>query len=290
DRAVRIMGWGEGGIIRIPANERYQMRTDLLDHYYQQAQQEGKKVIAIVGSACSTSTGAYDDLEAIATFCQTKQLWFHVDGAHGAAVAFAPSFRSLIKGIEKADSVAMDLHKMLMTPALATALIFRNGQQSYRTFTQKAQYLFEQNDQAEWYNLARRTFECTKYMMSVKFYTLLRTYGTELFDEFVSKLYQSARQFARLLEEETDFEIATFPEANILCFRYLGSERGNYSLDDWNAQIRSKLIEEGTFYIVQTRLKKGLFLRVSVMNPFTSKADFETLIEHIRAISQKLAC
>jgi L-2,4-diaminobutyrate decarboxylase len=127
DRAARIMGWGSEGIIKVPCNARFEMRTELLEAYYQQARTEGKTVIAVVGSACSTSTGSFDDLEACADFCARHNLWLHVDGAHGAATVFSEKYRHLVKGIERADSVAMDFHKMLMTPSITTALVYKNG-------------------------------------------------------------------------------------------------------------------------------------------------------------------
>mgnify|MGYP001055750476 CR=1 FL=1 len=82
ERAVRIMGWGDAGVIKVPVDADFRMRTDLLQEYYQQAKAEGKEIIAVVGSACSTATGSYDDLEVLADFCEQNDLWFHVDGAH----------------------------------------------------------------------------------------------------------------------------------------------------------------------------------------------------------------
>ena len=104
-----------------------------------------------------------------------------MDGAHGGAAIFAPKYRHTVAGIERADSVVIDGHKMMMMPSITTALLYKDGTHSHTTFSQKADYLLVQSKEEDWYNLAKRTFECTKNMMSVQWYTLLKTYGPENF-------------------------------------------------------------------------------------------------------------
>ena len=89
DRAVRIMGLGEAGIVKIPTNGKYQADISKLEEVYNNAITEGKNIFAIVGNACSTSVGAYDNLEAFGAFAQKHNLWFHADGAHGGAAIFS---------------------------------------------------------------------------------------------------------------------------------------------------------------------------------------------------------
>jgi len=284
DRTARIMGWGEAGIIKIPVNDRFQMRVELLEEYFQNAVAKGIEVIAVVGSACSTSTGSFDDLEGIAAFCAKHNLWFHVDGAHGGASVFSEKYRHLVKGITLADSVVMDFHKMLLTPAVTTALIFKNGAHSYQTFNQKAQYLFAQASGPEWFNLARRTFECTKVMMGAKVYVLWRTYGTGVFDTFVTRMYDLGATFAALIRNHPDFELAVEPECNIVCFRYLGPG-DTESNNRLNARIRQAIVEEGHFYIVQTQLRGLTWLRVTLVNPGTDEGHLVKLLEKVVQLS-----
>jgi L-2,4-diaminobutyrate decarboxylase len=279
DRAARIMGMGSEGIIKIPTNEAFQMKTELLEKYYQEATQKGLKVIAIIGSACSTSTGSYDNLQEVGAFAQSKNIWFHVDGAHGGAVIFSEKYKHLVKGIELSDSVVIDWHKMLMTPALATALIFKNGDDSYETFHQKAQYLWANQTSQDWFNSGKRTFECTKYMMSVKIYAMIKTYGEEIFTEYVDYTHDLAKNFARMIETRPNFELALQPDSNIVCFKLVQEGK------DLNPQIRQRLLEEGKFYIVQTTLRDKFYLRVSLMNPLTKEKDLKELLDEVERIN-----
>jgi len=280
DRAARILGMGDDGIIKIPADDKYKMKTELLASLYQNATKRGYTVIAIVGSACTTATGSYDDLEGIAKFANQYNLWFHVDGAHGGAVIFSDKYKHLIRGIEQADSVIIDFHKMLMTPSLTTALIFKQAINSYQTFQQQASYLWENNNTHEWYNSSKRTFECTKLMMSIKIFTLVQTYGWEIFEANVDCLYDLGKTFAALIRADDAFELATEPETNIVNFRYIKTSKDQFN--NLNTQIRTRLIEDGKFYIVQTVLGKAIFLRCCFMNPLTSEVDLKALLSEIK--------
>ncbi|AHM58722.1 Pyridoxal-dependent decarboxylase [Flammeovirgaceae bacterium 311] len=282
DRAARIMGFGAEGIIKVPVNERFQMRTGLLEQYYQQAVSAGRQVICVIGCAGTTSTGSYDNLEAIASFSQKHNLWFHVDGAHGAPAAFSPQYKHLIKGIEKADSVVVDYHKMMMTPSISTALIYKRGSDAYKTFSQQAQYLWTEQASQEWFNGGKRSFECTKPMSVLSVYTIYRTYGEDVFRENVERLYGMAARLAALIKERAYFELAYEPECNIVCFRYLAE----VDLSRLNQEIRKLLVEEGRFYIVQTMLHGQLYLRVSLMNPKTGEDE---LLELLLKIEEKAA-
>jgi len=287
DRAVRIMGLGDAGIIKIPTNNEFQADVSQLEKIYNNAITDGKIIFAIVGNACSTSVGAYDNLEAIGKFAQKHNLWFHADGAHGGAAIFSKKYKPLIKGIELADSIIIDGHKMMMTAGLITALIYKNGENSYRTFHQKAHYLLE-NSEEEWFNLTKRTFECTKFNSVLEVYSLIKNFGVDIFDEYITCTYDLAREFAKLLEANSNFEIAHQPESNILCFRILKNGKTPSEINELNAKIRKQLLHDGKFYIVQTMLNDSIYLRVTLMNYLTKIELLEELIEEIMTISKEL--
>ena len=282
DRAARIMGLGAKGIIKVPARKDFSMDTSLLEPCYRKAIEKGIEPFAIVGSAPSTATGAYDDLKAISDFAKEKNIWFHVDGAHGGAVIFSKKYSHLAKGIENADSVTIDGHKMLLMPTITTALLFKNKWHAQHTFSQKADYLLDDNEEDQWYQSGRKTFECTKTMMSLHWYVLLKFYGKTLFDDYVTQQYDLAQEFAAMLDIDPNFELATSPQSNILCFRIFKKEKSDRELNQINAAIRGKLLEDGEFYIVQTKLRGVLYLRTTLMSPFTTGEHLRALIEKIK--------
>ena len=286
DRAAKIMGLGNKGIIKIPVNKNFALDPSQLETFYEQAQSEGLEVFAIVGSAPCTATGAYDDLQAIGSFAKSKNLWFHVDGAHGGAAIFSGKYRHLLQGIKQADSVVIDGHKMMLMPTITTALIYRNGMHALHTFSQKADYLLSEVEEAGWINSGKKTFECTKTMMSLHWYLLFKVYGKDLFEQFLTRQYDLAQDFWGILEAADDFEVAVRPMSNIVCFRYVQTGMPLEALDQLNAFIREESLKAGRYYIVQTRLKGRLYLRTSLMNPFTKLEDLKNLLSYLRNLAK----
>ena len=177
---------------------------------------------------------------------------------------------------------------MLLVPALASALVFRNASDSYRTFAQHAEYLFEDPDRPEWFNLARRTVECTKFMMGFKVFSVLVHHGPAAWDENVTRLHDLAQYFARQIIESDAFELLTQPQSNIVCFRYINCPVDR--VNDHNASIREYLLTEGRFYIVQTTIDGQLWLRVTIGSAHTGEHDLEALLKEIDAKFHSLAC
>ena len=285
-RAGKILGFGNG-VVKVPADENFQMDMKELDLLYRKFSSEKKIIIAVVASACTTSTGTYDRIEEIAGFCAERNIWFHIDAAHGGGVILSEKYKNLIAGAEKADSVVIDFHKMLLSPGLATGVSFKNNNDSYASFAQKAAYLWEKDGEKEWFNVGKRTIECTKKMMSLKIFIQLKIHGEELLRDYIESRYDTAKQFASLIKQNSDFELLTEPQSNIVCFRYIGDNSSDNQLDSLNSKIRRAMLEAGNFYIVQTLAKGKVYLRVTVMNPFTDETDFSGLIKEIRTHSVK---
>ena len=285
-RAVRALGWGDGGVLPVAVDERLRLRPDDLPRALAVAEAAGRRVIAIVASAGSTATGAFDPLPAIADVAEARGLWLHVDGAHGACAALSSRHRHLVAGIERADSVVWDAHKLMAMPALCTAVLYRDDASSYHAFAQDASYLFLGDDGGErpWWDLGLRTLECTKRMMSTILYASLRAYGVDLFRAYVDRTFALGRALAARVAAAPDFELALPPDANIVCFRYRPDPAlAGAELDLLQARIRQRCLERGHTYFLQTRLGGALWLRSALMNPLTEGRDLDELLATIRA-------
>jgi L-2,4-diaminobutyrate decarboxylase len=280
-RNVKIMGLGDESIVRVPYDSNYRMKVSLLEEYKKKAEDKGIKIVSVVANSCSTATGSYDDLNSIADFCEKHSLWMHADGAHGTGVLFSEKYRKKLNGLERADSVIIDFHKMLLVPGLNTMVLFKNGEKSYETFAQKASYLFKKTDENEWYNSAKRTLECTKSAMGVVAYTAIKYYGRSYYKEYIDSRYDLALSFAKMIRESQDLELAVDPDANIVCFRFATKGKTDSDLNIINAAIRDTIIKEGSFYIVQTELDGKLWLRTTLINPVTDDEDLRELIQRV---------
>ncbi|MBA2564436.1 MAG: aminotransferase class I/II-fold pyridoxal phosphate-dependent enzyme [Gemmatimonadetes bacterium] len=286
-RAIQIMGWGRAGLVPVPSDERFRLDPRALEPALRSARAAGRRVVGVVASACSTATGAFDPLEPIAEFCHAHELWLHVDGAHGAAATLSPRYRHLLAGVERADSLVWDAHKMMLMPALATAVLFRDGDRSHDAFAQQASYLFHgARPREDRFDVGLRTLECTKRMLALPLYAALSLHGTQLFADYVTSTFDLAATFADLLREAPDFELAVEPQSNIVCFRH--TPQGAGDLDALQAYVRRSLLEGGGFYVVQTRLPAGLFLRATLIHPFTTEADLLALMDEIRAVARRV--
>ncbi len=281
-RSAQIMGLGGRSVRTIATDGRYRMRPEALDDALLQAKREGTTVVAVVASAGSTATGAIDPLEAIADICQTHGAWLHVDGAHGGGAVVSDRLRMALRGIERADSVVIDAHKMLLAPALATLVVFRDGRRSFETFSQQAAYIFGGQDPTEtWYDLAQRTLECTKRMLGLQVYASLKVLGTEFFAGYVERMYDLGQTFGALLANRPHWELATAPEANIVCFRYAPPHIPD--ADAFQVRVREAIVQEGSYYLVKTALRGKTYLRCTLINPRTELSDLEALLQRVEA-------
>ncbi len=284
-RAVQCMGWGTQGAIAVDVDDAFHMTREAAEAALVAARARGIRVIAIVASCCSTATGSFDPLAELADLAKEQDLWLHVDGAHGASLALSPRYVGRIAGIHRADSVVWDLHKLMALPALNTAVLFRQGQRSYEAFAQEASYLFGSADpRDDWFDIGRRTLECTKRAMGTAAYLALQIHGTDLFRDNVERLLELTAEFAAMIDATPDFERAHDPEANILCFRHCphdGPQAGP-DLDAHQDNLRAQVLAAGRFYLVKTRLSGSTWLRVTLMNTATRSTDLQALLFALR--------
>lgn len=285
-RSAQVIGLGGKSVVPIPADEAFRMRVDELEKALRRAKADGRAVLAVVASAGSTATGAIDPLDRIADLCAEHGVWFHVDGAHSGAMVVSDRLRPRLKGIERADSVVIDAHKMMLMPALATLVIFKEGRRSFETFSQQANYLFAgQDPTGTWYDLAQRTMECTKRSLGLQVYGSLKTYGTAYFAAYIERMFELGQAFGRMVAARPHWELATEPEGNIVCFRYAPPALADP--EAFQLRVREAIVKEGSYYIVKTVLRGKTYLRVTIINPRTELGDLEGLLDRVEAFAVK---
>ena len=287
-RAAGIMGLGTDAVIKIACDADGRMDMAALELAHQQCISNQSTIIAVVANAGCTATGSIDPLQAIGEYCKAQQLWFHVDGAHGASALLSSQYKSQLNGIALADSVVWDGHKLMYMPAAISAVLFKNAQHSYAAFRQEASYLFQGNDhEEEAFNSSYRTLECTKRMMALKLWAAFCLYGTEGLGALVDEVFSKAQWLAKKIQAQTDFALLMSPQTNIVCFRYLR----DLALEDLNqhqVEIRKHIVESGAFHITQVKLDGKAWLRTTLMNPWTTESDLDALLGAVQQASKAI--
>lgn len=271
-RALSIMGMGKEAFVPMPVDENEVIITSALEEVYAQLKQDGKRVMAVVANACATSTGLFDPLEEMATFCKKHQLWFHVDGAHGAVALLSSKHRHKVKGIEQANSVIWDAHKMLRVPSLCTAVLYKDQTQMWNSFHQKGSYVFHE-DEVIGMDSMPFTVECTKSALGTKLFWSFALEGKEAIVSFIENSFQQARDLYRFLNAHEDFYCPYPPQSNILCFQYKPASIS----DQQQLALRYELINSGEFYITSCLMGGKRYLRTVLMNPLSNFDDYKAL-------------
>jgi L-2,4-diaminobutyrate decarboxylase len=279
-RAAGILGLGRQAVYELATDDRGVVLPDRLPEAWHRLAEDGRRAIALVANACSTALGLYDPLEEIASFCAEHGLWFHVDGAHGAGALLSAAERGKLRGVERADSLVWDAHKLLRTPTVCAAVLVRDARNLDRAFQQEASYLFHEKEQPG-YDFIHRTVECTKAGLGLRFFAVLAALGERGLQRYVERQFRLAREAFRLLGELPDFELAAEPESNILCLRLRGD-------DELQLKARARLLAEGSYYISTASHAGRRWLRLVLMNPDTELSDIRGLAERLRALGAEL--
>ncbi|MEU8204879.1 pyridoxal-dependent decarboxylase [Streptosporangium sp. NPDC049046] len=288
-RAAGVLGIGEGQIIRLPVDQAGRIRPELAGPALDEAYRRGLRPFCLVASAGTTSVGAFDPLEELAAVARRHGLWLHVDGAHGASLLLSDRHRHRLRGIEQADSLTWDAHKMLFMPSPCTLLFYRDGAAARGAFRQRASYVFdEEPDVYSAYDSADKNLECTKRPMIMPLWTVWSVYGPALFAQRIDQLCEVTRQAHRMLAAEPDFAVAHEPESNILCFRYLPDDLEPAIAHRLQLEIRNRIRGGGRFFISKVDIDKVAALRVVVMNHLIDAGHLTMLIDEIRDIGQRV--
>ncbi|MGC5013756.1 pyridoxal phosphate-dependent decarboxylase family protein [Streptosporangium sp. DT93] len=268
-RAAAILGLGERAVVPLEVDALGRIDVARLPEVLARVRRAGRRPMALVANACATGTGLYDDLRGVGEFCAANGVWFHVDGAHGASALLSEGHRHLLDGIELADSLIWDAHKMLRTSSLAAAVLTRREGDLDAAFRQEASYLFY-GDQG--FDLVGRTVECSKAELGLKIFLNLAWRGERGLGEYVAARYATAHRLWELAARRPGFTCPYEPESNIVCFRYGTGDQ---------AAIRERLMGEGSFQLTSAEIGGIRHLRVTVMAPSTDDKTLEALLDRI---------
>ena len=291
-RSAGILGLGTDQIVSAALDDRRRMDPHRLDDTLRDLRSRGVPVVAVSGAACATPVGAFDPIPEIVDVCRRHDVWLHMDAAHGGALAFSARHRHLLAGIEQADTVVCDAHKMMFMPALCALLFYRDPAHRVAPFHQEAPYLFDPLvPELAQYDSGVANLECTKRAAAFGVWGVWSLLGPQIFADMVDVTIDTARQFYELLRETNDFETLHEPQCNIVAFRYLPAglaDATTQQVDQFQLQLRRRIIESGEFYLVQSRIDGRPVLRTTIMNPLTTVEDMRNLIGCLRRQGSEL--
>ena len=289
-KALEMLGMGAKGLIKIPVNTDYTINIEALKNQIKSDKDKGLLPFAIIGTSGTVNTGAIDDLERLAEICKAEDLWFHVDGAIGAIAMISDVLRPQLKGITRADSVALDLHKWLHMPFEAGCVLVKHKDAHKKTFSLIPEYLAKNTrglaSGEDWFSeyglqLSRR-FRALKVWMSLK------EHGVKRFGRMIDKNVAQARYLGQLIANHKQLELVAPIGLDIVCFRYHPKNKSLEELNILNKEIKLQLEERAIALPGDTTLNGIYCIRVAISNHRTTNEDFDDLVHHVVAIGCEL--
>ena len=297
DRAADMLGVGAANVRHVPVDDAYRMRVDLLRDLVVRDRAAGVGPIAVVANAGTVSTGAVDDLAAIADVCRDEGLWLHVDAAYGGPAVLAGDLRPLFAGIERADSIAFDPHKWLYTPHSGGCVLVRDLEVMRRSFDlEYVSYIVKDEEHTDWgIDLGRHSPNFSRGFWSLKVWISLLAHGRDAYARRISHDAALARYLGALVEERDDFELMTPVGLSITCFRYVpvglpapGFEGREEYLDRLNERIMTEIQLGGQVYCSNAVLRDRFCLRACIVNYRTEADDVEALVDIAAEVGARL--
>lgn len=290
-RAVELLGMGTNSFGAIPVTSEFTIDVGALRERIRADHKCGRHPICVVANAGTVNTGAIDPLDELAELCREEKLWLHVDGAFGALAVLDSASRPLLKGMERADSLAFDLHKWMYLPFEVACTLVRDKEQHTATFAHHAHYLAEVGGGiatgpvmfADYSPQLSRNFRALKVWLN------LQAYGVDRFADAIARNIRQAAYLAGLVAEESELELLAPVSLNIVNFRYRGEGRDEESLDRLNANILVELQERGIAVPSSTELDGRFALRVAITNHRSRSDDFEQLVSAVLELGREMA-
>ncbi len=289
-KAVELLGLGHSSLREIPVDDDYQIDTDRLEQTLSGDREAGYRPFCLVGNAGTVNTGAFDDLNALADIAEREDLWFHVDGAFGAWARLTSQLHHRVQGMERADSLAFDLHKWMYVNYEAGCTLVRDEEAHRRSFSLTPDYL----EHAErglgsgdlWFSdygvQLSRGFRGLKIWMSFK------EHGLDKYARLIQQNVDQARYLAELVQQTPSLELKAPVPLNIVCFRYAPEGIDPDVLDRLNREILMELHEQGIAVPSYTMLGGAYVIRVAITNHRSRRGDFDLLVREVVRLGDEL--
>jgi aromatic-L-amino-acid decarboxylase len=278
-QALELSGIGSGNLRLLPVDAGGAMRVDLLEQAIADDRRRGHLPFLIVGSAGTVNTGAIDDLVGIAGIAEKQEVWFHVDGAFGALAALSSSLRPRLAGMERAQSIAFDLHKWAHVPYDAGVLLVRDPEAHRRTFANPAAYLQRTPRGLG----AGEVWPCdlgpdlSRGFRALKAWFTFETLGADRIGASIEHCCLVARHLEERLRRLPQFEVVAPVALNIVCFRVRSAP------DTVQKAIVMDLQERGVAAPSLTTLGGRAVIRAAIVNHRTTAAHADRFVTHLIA-------
>lgn len=286
EKAVELLGLGSEALRLIPANERFQMDVEALRRALAGDRERGLAPFCVVGAAGTTSTGAVDDLEALADLCRSEGLWLHVDGAFGAWAALVPEVRHRVAGMERADSLALDLHKWMYMPYDIGCVVVRREADHRSAFALTPDYLAHgagggglAGGDLPWFS--DYGFELSRGFRALRAWMSIREHGAKKYARLIEQNLEQARYLAGLIKAAPELELSAPVTLNVVCFRFVKPGLNGPALDRINKRIEVELQERGLAAVSTATVRGRLSLHAALCNHRSRSEDFDFLVRQV---------
>jgi glutamate/tyrosine decarboxylase-like PLP-dependent enzyme len=271
DKALHIAGRSRSPRRLIATDEKYRMSLDSLEQALEEDRRNGVRPWLVVASAGTVDTGSVDPLSAIAELCRRYGVWYHVDGAYGGLFALCDEGREMLRGIDQADSVALDPHKTLFLPYGTGAVVVRDGKHLLDAFSASADYIRPFSETEVGPSPADLSPELTRHFRALRLWLPLQIAGIAAFRAAQSEKLKLARYFHARLCAIDGFDAGPAPDLSVVAFRF-SPKSGD--ADEFNERLMRHIQQEGRVMMSGTRIDGAYYLRCAIL-------CFRTHIEHV---------
>ena len=292
-KAIETLGLGSEGLREVAVKDDYTLDLAALERQVAADRAQGRMPFCVIATAGTINTGAIDDMNAIADFCAREGLWFHVDGAIGAVGVLAENVRDQLTGMERADSIALDLHKWMHIPFEAGCVLVRDAAVHRDSFALVPEYLEREADGrgmasgSLWFS--DYGLQLTRQFRALKVWMSIKEHGLERFGRMIARNVEQARYLGRLIEANERLELTAPIGLDIVCFRFNPGGLNTEALNRLNHALLVELQESGVAAPSYTRLGGTYCLRVAISNHRSRFEDFDLLVKEVLRIGRDLA-